>query len=144
LSQVETVEIKCPKCGHNDKVDVFRALNASVDPELKQDLMEGKMNFFECPVCRTSGFIPSPFVYHDMELEIFIHYFPLESLSDVELEDIFSPDGKVKLQFDDNPAGEIPEYIRSAKIVFSMEELVRYIRFRDKLSNVYDNQDEPL
>ena len=64
-----------------------------------------------------------------------VWYYPFESIKHRRFFDEFSADGHL----DDN-AGlaeeEIPEYAKNVHYVFSMDEMVRYILFREKLAKV--------
>ena len=112
-------------------------MNVSVDPHMKEPLLEGKINYYNCKNCDFSGFIPAPFIYHDMENELFVQYYPFEGLDDEkELVNLFSPDGKLRIDFGDHPDESIPTYMKDPKVVFSMEELIRYIAFREKLISI--------
>ena len=66
-----------------------------------------------------------------------VWYYPFESIKHRKFFDEFSADGHL----DDN-AGlaeeEIPEYAKNVHYVFSMDEMIRYILFREKLATVKD------
>jgi hypothetical protein len=110
---------------------------------MKEPLMDGKINYYNCTNCDFGGFIPAPFIYHDMENELFVQYYPFEGLdNEEELITLFSPDGKLRIDFGDHPEESIPVYMKDPKVVFSMEELIRYIAFREKLMTLNKSDDE--
>jgi transcription elongation factor Elf1 len=64
LKRNETV--KCPKCGHEENVELWDTLNVSLDPRDKELLFQGKINLFVCSECDHHAFINIPLLYHDM------------------------------------------------------------------------------
>jgi predicted RNA-binding Zn-ribbon protein involved in translation (DUF1610 family) len=128
----EPKNIECPECGTKQMVTIWRSLNVTTDPEIKNALFDGKINVFECDKCGYSGFIPVPLMYHDMNKKICVQYYPFELLDHDEFFVQFDAEGglNTKTFADIN----LPEYIRKQHIVFDMDEMIRYIDFRDRLS----------
>ena len=64
-----------------------------------------------------------------------VWYYPFESIKHRKFFDEFAADGHLN----DDPAlveEEIPEYTKNVHYVFSMDEMIRYILFREKLAKV--------
>lgn len=77
MSQKRTHEIACPFCGREQEVELWDSLDAEENPELREDLLAGRINRVECAGCRKGFRIDLPLVYHDRTLNVFIHYEPL-------------------------------------------------------------------
>jgi RNA polymerase subunit RPABC4/transcription elongation factor Spt4 len=130
LEEPKTIE--CPECGQKQLTTIWRSLNVTTDPEIKASLFEGKINIFECDSCGYSGFIPVPLMYHDMDKKICIQYYPFELLDQEDFFLQFDSEGSLNLK----TFAEInlPDYMRRQHIVFDMDEMIRYIEFRERLS----------
>jgi len=61
--------MKCPNCGMPVTVQVQSIVDGGRQPELKQKLMEGRLNSFSCPACQYSGMMSAPLLYHDGDNE---------------------------------------------------------------------------
>src|SRR3972149_5563579 len=71
--------IRCPFCGATITVPIQRVIDAVDQPELKAQLLNGRLNAFICPNCRNTGAIASPFIYHDADKALALIFMPLES-----------------------------------------------------------------
>lgn len=129
----EPKNIECPECGKKQITTIWRSMNVSTDPEIKSSLFEGKINIFECDACGYSGFIPVPLLYHDMEKKFCVQYYPFELIDQEEFFIQFDMDGG--LNRETFAQLELPEYMRRQHIVFDMDEMIRYIEFRERLVN---------
>ncbi len=132
MSIKQTMEIECPKCGINKEVVVWKSINVQLNPEAKKELLEAKTNLFHCGICSFEQIVPVVLLYHDMEKEFCVQFFPFNSLDDKRFLENFTDDGKSDLRRtgEEDP----PDYFRNTHIVFSMDELVRYVIFRDRLA----------
>ncbi len=129
LEQAGTVG--CPDCGREQEIQIWRSINVSARPELKTMLFEGKINIFECPSCGSKARIAVPLMYHDMDRQYCVHYVPPEDLDDTTL-GMFEKDGTLR--------ADLPEYMRAQHIVFEMSEMIRYVLFRDRLSDYHERE----
>jgi len=130
----ESVEAKCPACGEESSTTVWRSMNVTQDPDAKELLLAGTVNVFQCPKCGYESMLDIDFLYHDMERNLCVQYYPYERLAD---------DGFLaNFTIDAEPAIAVPEgmqvktgmeYLTHPHIVFDMGELVRYVAFRDRL-----------
>jgi len=132
----ETAEIECPDCGNMQEVVLRRAVNASLEPEGREALLDATINRFICAECHFEAQLPIPLFYHDMDLQFCAHYFPFEAIDDAEALANFNADGSMDIQA---PEGmPFLGYVADPHVVFSMEELVRYVAFRERLAALYD------
>ena len=128
-------EFKCPKCSSRAEVVIWDSLNSQIDPKAREDLLRGDLHTFKCPQCKVVIGIEKSFLYHEMERDFMVWFYPFKSLGDPEFFNEFSDDGNL-----DCTMGLIDtdtqDYAKNVHYVFSMDELVRYIRFREKLADI--------
>ncbi|MCR5560807.1 MAG: CpXC domain-containing protein [Bacteroidales bacterium] len=67
-----TVKARCRKCGAEEEIPVYNIVNASENPELKQQLLEGKLFLWDCRRCGTSNLVKYPLLYHDPARKILL------------------------------------------------------------------------
>lgn len=70
--------IKCPKCHQLNDVTVWHSITVNDSTDLKNDLLQGKVNMFHCPSCSHTALMPSPLLYHDEEKSLMISFSPCE------------------------------------------------------------------
>ena len=89
---------------------------------------------YKCEECGKKALINLVFVYHDMEKRFCVQCCPFERVKrkDKQLAEMYAID--VKLKYLDNfQPPEMMEYLLDPHIVLSLEEMVRYVQFRDLL-----------
>ena len=137
MSVRETVEAKCPACGAESQAEVWRSMNVTQDPDVKELLLAGTVNVFQCPKCRYESLLDVDFLYHDMERKFSVQYYPYERLSDDNFLANFTVEGTPQLDLPESaPLPDRMDYLLHPHIVFEMGELVRYIAFRDRLYEI--------
>lgn len=70
--------IKCPTCGQLHEITIWNSITVKDSPDLKQDLLHGKVNIFNCPSCSHRALMPVPLLYHDEEKRLMISFSPCE------------------------------------------------------------------
>ena len=94
-------------------------------------MFDGQINLFRCPDCDFEGHIDVDLLYHDMQKELVVQYYPFASVDTPGLLRSFTPEGEWRTPLESRG----PRYIRRPPhVVFDMYELMRYIIFRDRLS----------
>ena len=48
MSAQKTYNIRCPKCGHEQKVELYDSVNVTQQPDLKTALFENRLNRILC------------------------------------------------------------------------------------------------
>lgn len=137
MSVQEQVEAKCPACGEESQATVWRSMNVTEDPDAKELLLAGTVNVFQCPKCRYESLLDVDFLYHDMERQFSVQYYPYERLSDDNFLASFTAEGAPSLDL--SRGGNLPDrmnYLLRPHVVFEMGELVRYVAFRDRLYEI--------
>lgn len=133
MSKMTPYELQCPHCGNTQETIVWQSLNVTLDPELKQKLLAAEINLFKCKKCHKKTFINAPLLYHDMRQRFFVQYYPPEVLEDNELLGQYSPDGSLSLTNIPAAVTESDAYLTRPHIVFDIDEMIRYVAFRDRL-----------
>jgi len=140
MSNEERVEAACPNCSEEQSVIVWTSLNATLNPEAKQDLLEKRINLLECEKCGTNTQIHLRMFYHDMEKEFCVILVPFSTIIDGNLAFEFNKYGELGSENDSENEMNINkpyDYMKYIHPIFDMEELIRYILFRDSLFEDY-------
>jgi GNAT superfamily N-acetyltransferase len=138
MTKKQEKELPCPACAAKVTTTVWSSLNVTLNPEAKADLLKGEINLFRCASCGFEGPLPVPLLYHDMDNRFMVQYLPAEALEDGSFYNVFTSDGRLDLGIDDaseaSPFAQLfPLLMGDFHVVFSMEELARYVTFRDRL-----------
>jgi len=70
----KTFNIKCPSCGVPQDVELHEAVNVATAPELKQELLENRLNRVECTDCDANFRVDMPLLYSDPAHNVLIHW----------------------------------------------------------------------
>jgi len=126
-------DLKCPNCGQKKQVMVWSTINARVNPEAREDLLHGRINVLTCDGCGETVRILKTLLYHDMNNKYMVYYFPFEYINEPEYLDEFDATGNLFREAD-----EINKLIEDGyspiHYVLDINEMVRYIRFREALA----------
>ena len=68
--------IKCPGCHQLSDINIWHSITVLDSPDLKKDLLSGKINMFECSSCGYRALVPIPLLYHDEEKSLMISFSP--------------------------------------------------------------------
>lgn len=124
----------CPVCGHRQTAEFYQAINVKLNPELKEKFFKGELNMFVCEECGNRAVVDLVFLYHDMDKRFCVQYCPYELVvrQSEKLSEMYSVEGKLNI-----PANiQLPEtaqYMYEPHIVLSLDEMIRYVQFRDAL-----------
>ena len=72
----KTFNIKCPSCGVPQDVELHESVNVAAEPELKQELLENRLNRVECADCDADFRVDMPLLYSDPAHNILVHWIP--------------------------------------------------------------------
>lgn len=67
MSRSRKVTIRCSSCGREQPFVAWESINVSVDPDLKQLLLDGVLTTFRCDYCGHEAHIEYDCLYHDMD-----------------------------------------------------------------------------
>lgn len=74
MSKVHTIKLECKSCSHEMDFTVWDSVNVSLDPDMKEKVLNGEIFNIKCPNCGKSHFIDYPTLYHDMDKQCMIYY----------------------------------------------------------------------
>jgi len=141
MTQVKTVAVSCPKCKADQEMKVWDALNATLNPAEKALLFEGRMNVFVCQTCGHKALLSVPLLYYDMERVFAVYYFPAEYVDDDDfIRNWVTPEAHLRLP--QVPQEQVPEFMADPHIVFSMQELLNYVLFRERVADLHRQEQE--
>lgn len=76
MSNVISKEVNCPKCGHTGSAHLYISINATNDPQFRDDLLSGKLLDYTCPSCGYQGRYTYPLLYNDMKRRFMVYLIP--------------------------------------------------------------------
>ena len=94
MTQQRQIQVDCPNCGAKEKVIIYQSINVSLDPSLRERLLEGKINIFQCGKCKQDAFISGPLLYHDMDRKFMVQFFPFGLIEEKDFMQQFTKDAE--------------------------------------------------
>jgi hypothetical protein len=137
---MKILELACPQCGNTQEVEVRDSLNVSIDPNLRNRLFNADINIFKCESCNHKAIISVPLLYHDMNRQYCVQYYPPEAIEDDNFLTQFTSDGKWNFRDIPEIVNNDLDYMGDPHIVFSLFEMMQYIKFRDRLYERTENE----
>ena len=132
MTRVSDIELDCPGCGGRQTASLCDAVGAEAEPDLREALLSGDLNTFRCEGCGYEGFLDTPVLYYDMPRQYCVQYLPEEALEDPESLGRFNADGTWRVDLE-LPAGGVGDFLKAPHVVFDLDEMRRYIVFRELL-----------
>jgi predicted RNA-binding Zn-ribbon protein involved in translation (DUF1610 family) len=147
MSLERTLSVPCPECGHEQPMRIWETITAQISPEAREDLLEGRLHRFECAKCGEIALLAAPLLYHDLERRFLAQYMPFEAIDDEFLrqfnhegEERFALGGFEGAPLDANDPRTA--YFSRPHFVFDLDELVRYVQFREALHAFHEREDK--
>jgi hypothetical protein len=137
MTEMKSHKLNCPKCGHLQDTVVWSSLNVSLDPNLREKLFNREINVFICQECGNRALINVALLYHDIKRRYCVWYYPAQAIEDPEFFKTFTKDGKLNMDQLSKVMGKEGHYFMEPHIVFDLNEMIQYIRFRDKLHDLH-------
>ena len=78
----------CSKCGQQHKVTVYRSINTSENPELKDKVKDGSLFLWECPQCGQVNLAKYETLYHDPAARLMVWLIPAGEISETQMQAI--------------------------------------------------------
>ena len=126
MSQQKTYSIRCPKCQHDQTVELYESINVQASPDLKKLLMANQLNAVTCEQCALTFRVDKPLLYHDPKRRFMIYQIPIQGNA-VEAGEREFTESLGRL------SSVIPKDIQApdVSLVFSRTEMVERIFLRD-------------
>ncbi|SFE29057.1 CpXC protein [Peptostreptococcaceae bacterium pGA-8] len=74
--------VTCPECGQEQDFIVWHSLNGDLNPEAKQQLLDGKLFHFECSNCGHRSNVDYGMLYHDMTNQVMVYFADEDSVAE--------------------------------------------------------------
>lgn len=71
-------QIKCPSCGSVEEMTLWQSVTVDDSPDLKEDILKGRVNIFRCPSCRAAALVTEPMLYTDAGKRLMISFSPCD------------------------------------------------------------------
>jgi hypothetical protein len=126
-------QVNCPRCRQPVYVEVEQLFDLNQDSLAKQKLLNGAVNFLQCPSCGYQGSLATPVVYHDPEKELLLTYYPAElnaSLSQQEQQ--IGP--LINRVMTNMPQEKRKAYLLQPKAMFTYQTLIEKILESDGIT----------
>ncbi|GAB4570485.1 MAG: CpXC domain-containing protein [Anaerolineales bacterium] len=126
-------QIACPRCKQMIAANVEQLFDVTADPQAKQRLLSGQVNYARCQYCGYQGRLATPVVYHDNEKELLLTFFPSElGLPVNEQERMIGP--LIKQVTDRLPAEKRKAYLLSPQANLTYESMIETILGKDGIT----------
>ena len=88
MSLINEALAPCSKCGQQHKVTVYRSINTSENPELKDKVKDGSLFLWECPQCGQVNLAKYETLYHDPAARLMVWLIPAGEISETQMQAI--------------------------------------------------------
>lgn len=76
MSNVISKEVACPSCNEVNSQHLYISINATNDPQFREDLLNEKLLKWKCENCGYEGRFTYPLLYNDMKRRFMIYLIP--------------------------------------------------------------------
>ena len=88
MSIINQALAPCRKCGQQHTVNVYRSINISENPELKDKVRDGSLFLWECPHCGQVNLAKYETLYHDPAAKLMVWLIPAGEVSETQMQAI--------------------------------------------------------
>jgi len=129
----QPTQVKCPQCQRPFVMSVQTIVDVGQQPELKEELLRGRLNQMFCPACKMGGILAAPLLYHDPDHELLLALIPMQLGLKMEEQErtIGSLTNALMAKI---PPEQRKGYLLQPKTVFSLETLIRDILQADGIT----------
>lgn len=76
MTQIQFETFACPNCGSDIEARIHSSVNVTLDPDLRDDVMNDRLNTAMCSNCGAPIRVVTRVLYHDMTRRIAIWFAP--------------------------------------------------------------------
>lgn len=137
------IQTTCPNCQQPIIAEILQVIDVGENPQLKEAILSGAVNFAQCQICGFQGQIPVPIVYHDASKELLYTFNPPDlNKSMEEKEAALAP--LLKRILDNLDPKDRKGYLFQPKAMLTINSLVKNILFEDGITEemIQDQQDK--
>lgn len=129
----QPIQVTCPQCNQPFTAQVQSIVDVGAEPELKEQLLRGRLNVARCPRCGSAGAIGTPLLYHDPDKELAFVLMPTElNLPHEEQEKLIGT--LTNALMDSLPPKKRKGYLFQPKTFLSLENLMKGILEADGIT----------
>ena len=88
MSIISQALAPCSKCGQQQTVTLYKSINISENPELKDKVRDGSLFLWECPHCGQVNLARYETLYHDPAAKLMVWLIPAGEISETQMQDI--------------------------------------------------------
>ncbi|MCP4612963.1 MAG: hypothetical protein GY845_30080 [Planctomycetes bacterium] len=74
MTSTAQFKLQCSHCGNTRLIEVYKTVNVSNEPELRQKVFNSSLNILVCEKCANETTVDAPVLYHDMKHFFMIQY----------------------------------------------------------------------
>lgn len=127
------IQTSCPNCKQPLVAEIYQVIDVKEDPQLKDLLLSGGLNFVQCQVCGFQGQLPAPLVYHDGGKELLLTFSPPDMNKTMEeKESALAP--LLKQVTDRLAPEERKGYLFQPQAMLTMNNLVKNVLLADGIT----------
>lgn len=137
-------QVHCPVCDSMQTSITWSEIDAAADPEARDRLFTGEINAFDCHTCGYAGQIVAPLLYFDSVRAFSVQYYPEDLLDDDEwlAQQAASEASRSGIALGSTAMWQQPAYLVHPHVVFDLDEMLRFIVFRERLWDLQHTPDE--
>jgi len=129
----QPTQVQCPQCKNPAAVSLQSIIDVGQQPELKERLLRGRLNIMNCSVCKASGMVATPLLYHDPSSDLLLAFVPMQlGLKMVDQEKTIG--ALTNALMSQIPAEQRKGYLLQPNTVFSIETLIEEILRADGIT----------
>lgn len=133
MSRMERRDIACGTCRTSVSMYVWHTLDVTEYPDLKRQLLADTVNVVPCPACGRRCRCDIPIRYDDPLLGFAVQFIPAGYRTDPAFLQLCTEAGT--LPASQTRTADVFGAEREPHVVFSMDEMIRYVVFRDRISD---------
>ena len=127
------IQTSCPNCQAPIVAELHQVIDVDKEPQLKELLLAGGLNFAQCQVCGFQGQLPVPIVYHDAKKELLYTFTPPDVGKTMEeKEAALAP--LLKRIIDNLDPEDKKGYLFQPKAMLSLNSLVKNVLLEDGIT----------
>lgn len=88
MSIIKEASAPCSKCGEKQVIRIYRSINVSEDPQLKEKVRNGSLFLWECPHCGQVNLAKYETLYHDPVARLMVWLLPEGEISQEQMKAI--------------------------------------------------------
>jgi hypothetical protein len=89
MSQQSEVRVTCAHCKTKAKVKIYSSVDVTLEPKLRTQVIEKKLNSYKCKKCQKESLLSNPFLYQDHQKDFMVQLASDEESAEDQVESAF-------------------------------------------------------